>query len=45
MVGPGHRVFTFAKAVAVEPGGPKLRHVVRVTIDADGRILKVVTAR
>jgi len=40
-----HRVFTFAKMVAVAPGGPKLHQIVRVTVDDAGRIVKVAASR
>lgn len=38
-------VYTFAQDVPVLPGGPKLRQVVRITVDAGGHILKVVMGR
>jgi hypothetical protein len=39
------RVFTFSKDVPTAPGGPRLRQTVRVTVDAQGRVVKVVASR
>ena len=38
-------VYTFDRSVPVSPGGPKLRQIVRVTVDAGGRVVKVVASR
>ena len=38
-------VYTFSKSVPVQPGGPSIRLVVRVTVDADGRIVKTVSSK
>jgi hypothetical protein len=40
-----NRVYTFAKDVPTSPGGPSLRQIVRVTVDAAGKIVKVVASR
>ena len=40
-----NRVYTFQKRVLTGEAGPALRQVVRVTVDGDGRILKVVASR
>ncbi len=40
-----NRVYTFQTSVATSPGGPKLRHVVRVTVNEAGHILKVVASK
>jgi len=43
--GPAERkTFTFAKNVEIAPGRT-LRQVVRVTVDGNGRILKVAASR
>ncbi len=38
-------VYTFRHRQPLAPGGPELSQVVRVTVDADGRIVKLVASR
>jgi hypothetical protein len=38
-------VYTFEKTVATSPGGPRLRQIVRVTVDGAGRVTKVVGSK
>lgn len=38
-------VYTFERTVATSPGGPRLRQIVRVTVDAAGRVVKVVASK
>jgi hypothetical protein len=40
-----NKVYTFSKSVATSPGGPKMKQVVRVTVKADGSIVKVVASK
>jgi len=40
-----NEVYTFQKKLATAVGGPSLRQVVRVTVDAAGRIVKVVASK
>lgn len=39
------RIYTFKGSVETSPGGPKVNQVVRVTVDPDGKVLKVVASR
>jgi hypothetical protein len=38
-------IYTFDRSVPTAPGGPKIRQIVRVTVDAEGRVVKVVASR
>ena len=40
-----HWVYTFDKTMSTSPDGPRLRQVVRVTVDEAGRVVKVVASR
>ncbi|MCB0218037.1 MAG: hypothetical protein H6648_08625 [Caldilineae bacterium] len=40
-----NRVFTFRRSDATSPGGPSISQIVRVTVDPEGRILRVVASR
>ncbi len=39
------RVYSFRKAVRVAPGGPSITQSAKVTVSAEGRVLKVVVGR
>ena len=38
-------VYTFERSVETSPGGPTIRQIVHVTVDADGRVKKVAASR
>jgi hypothetical protein len=40
-----NRIYTFKKSVEVAPGGPKMKQVVRVTVNKDGKIVKTVASK
>ena len=39
------RVFTFSRDIPTSPGGPKIRKTVRLTVDAEGRVIKTAVSR
>lgn len=39
------RIFTFRRQLSVAPGGPKVQKTVRVTVDAEGRVVKTAVSR
>ncbi len=40
-----NRIYTFRGKVATSPDGPQLSQVVRVTVDGEGKVVRLVASR